>query len=765
MKRSDIVYIALLFTVSVILFLPLFSSSQPPALPVDGNGHLFKIHKLMDAGWKPWIMDWYAGFPFLRFYPPASYLLAALLGKILGSDIHGYAAALMITSFVGALSLWAYLGRTGRERFVAPVLFLLFPWHLGVAYLEGNFPRANSIALAPLFLLSALWLTDHWGRYFFASSLGISIVVLTHHSIIIPITLTTLVILWEELKEINALSNSLKVAGLVTALTAFWYVPFFIERGWTNFWNIYTNVWLFRGYSVRPEYFLQPAGMASLLFLCLVVLGGMMRRNIKWRTLVLLLVFIYLAFGAYSPTPWIHSVPPLSMIPPYRWMDMANLLIPLMVSDLLTGTTLRWKYGTASLLAVILVIGILLTPVEIGSYPHDLVEVSDFLKGQDGSDWRFVMYPLTGNALYSYMPALCSKPTVNGWYHEGNPAGREEWTMWYLLDTGGNATPYLRAYAVRFFITPANSPPDGYAPAAKIGHYTVYKSTVSFLQRVGFALVGKFYEMPRDYAYLEDPSELELIPPGSAGVIYAGQPSGNVEEILRRFVEKGGTVLWAPESSGKLFGIKARMAPIEGSSLDSDVYNVSRFAPFTYEGWPWYGPVFNEGRPLVRVGNETLIGLVHIGKGSLYLVGGNLLFHALYWNSSYELGLITSLAGNAGDFRYLGGNVSDGVYRAKFEASGPALLRVSEAYYPHWHIEVNGLNVETLRDDRTGLVLIPVNGSGEVVGEFRDPFLPMRLYSAIAWLIIGLYVLLEFSPKRRRVKIRRSKLPEPQSKA
>ncbi|WP_237705131.1 6-pyruvoyl-tetrahydropterin synthase-related protein [Thermococcus zilligii] len=706
----------------------------------------------MEAGWKPWIGDWYAGFPFLRFYPPASYLSAALLGKLLGADIRGYAATLMLTSLAGALALWVYLGRTGRERYVAPVLFLLFPWHLGVAYLEGNFPRANSIALSPLFLLSALWLTDRRSRYLFASSLGISIVALTHHSIILPLTLTTLVLLWEELKEVDALSNSLKVAGLVTALTAFWYIPFLMEREWTNFWDIYTNVWLFRGYSVRPEYFLQPAGMAFLLFPGLVILGGLMRKNIEWRKFVLLLVFIYLALGAYSPTPWIHSVPPLSMIPPYRWMDMANLLVPLMAADLLTGTTLRWRYGAAFLLTASLVTGILLTPVEIGSYSHDLIGVSGFLKGQEGSDWRFVMYPPTGNALYSYMPALCGKPTVNGWYHEGNPAGKGEWTMWYLLDAGGNSTPYLRAYAIRFFITPLNRSPEGYTEVVRIGRYTVYESNVSFLQRTNFVLVGKFYEMPLDYAYLEDPSGLELIPPGSAGVIYTGQPSRDVEKILREFVEKGGTVLWIPEKSGELFGIKARMTPIEGSSLSSDTYNVSRFAPFTYEGWPWYGPVFNEGRPLVRVGNETLIGVVHIGEGTLYLVGGNLLFHALYWNSSYELGIIASLAGNDGDFRYLGGNVSDGFYRAKFEARGQVLLRISEAYYPHWHVEVNGLKVKTLRDDRTGLTLVPVNGSGEVVGEFRDPFLPMRMYSAIAWMIIGLYVLFEFSPKRRGLK-------------
>ncbi|WP_297418737.1 6-pyruvoyl-tetrahydropterin synthase-related protein [Thermococcus sp.] len=758
MRKRDIAYIILLSAISVILFLPLFSLNQPPALSVDGNGHLFKIHKLMTAGWKPWIEDWYAGFPFLRFYPPASYLLAASLGKLFGADIRGYAATLMLTSIVGALALWVYLGKTGKERYAAPVLFLLFPWHIGVAYLEGNFPRANAIALSPLFLLSALWLTDHRRRYLFAASLGISIVVLTHHSIIIPLTLTTLVLLWDELKEVDALSNSVKAAGLVTVLTSFWYVPFFMDIRWTNFWNIYTDVWLFRGYSIRPEYFLQPAGLASLLILSLVILDGVLRRNIGWRKPALLLVFIYLSLGVYSPTPWIHSIPPLSMIPPYRWMDMANLLVPLMVSDLLTGMALRWKYVTASFLILILIIGIVLTPVETIHYPRDLIEVSDFLKEQSGSDWRFVMYPLIGEAFYSYMPALCGKATMNGWYHEGNPVGKGEWTMWYLLDTGGNATPYLKAYAVRFFVTSLNTSLWGYHPVERIGNYTVYESNVSFIQRVNFILVGKFYEMPLDYAYIENPSELELLPPGAAGVIYVGQPSGKFEKILREFTERGGTVLWIPETSGDLFGIRAEMAPINGFALSSRVYNVSHFAPFSYEGGPWYGPVFKMGKPIVKAGNEILIGEVRIGRGRLYLIGGNLLFHALYWNSSYELGLLVSLAGNTGKFKYIGGNVSDGMYRARFEANGPTLLRVSEAYYPYWHIEVNGREARVLRDDRTGLTLVPVNGSGEIEGEFRDPFLPMRMYSTIAWLIISLYVLFEFFPGKR-VKIKKVKTP------
>lgn len=152
------IYLIVLLTISIALFLPLLFS---PSLHGDNPRHLFKVHRLMEDGWKPWIKDWYAGFPFMRFYPSMSYLTAAFLGHILKSHIRGYAATLMVTSFLGALSLHTYLKKTGRDPYIAPVVFLLFPWLIWIAYFEGNFPRANAINLSPLFLLSVYFIAEH----------------------------------------------------------------------------------------------------------------------------------------------------------------------------------------------------------------------------------------------------------------------------------------------------------------------------------------------------------------------------------------------------------------------------------------------------------------------------------------------------------------------------------------------------------------------------------------------------------------------------
>lgn len=65
---------------------------------------------------------------------------------------------------------------------------------------------------------------------------------------------------------------------------------------------------------------------------------------------------------------------------------------------------------------------------------------------------------------------------------------------------------------------------------------------------------------------------------------------------------------------------------------------------------------------------------------------------------------------------------------------------------------MNGKLVEPIRDDRTGLTLITVSGKSTVDAEFRDPFMRLRAYSAIGWVVVLAYLLVEFF-WRRRLKV------------
>ncbi|WP_054841348.1 hypothetical protein [Thermococcus peptonophilus] len=141
-----------------------------------------------------------------------------------------------------------------------------------------------------------------------------------------------------------------------------------------------------------------------------------------------------------------------------------------------------------------------------------------------------------------------------------------------------------------------------------------------------------------------------------------------------------------------------------------------------------------------------MIGVVKLGKGTLYLVGGNILYHSIYWDSKKEAELVFGLARIDGSLNYTLLSRSDGKYSLIVSPSKPMLIRVSESYYPpHWEIRVNGELVEPIRDDRTGLTLITVSKASTVNAEFHDPFMRLRVYSAIGWAVVLAYVLLEFS--------------------
>lgn len=745
MKRG---YVLLLLAVSVVEFLPLFFAPANPDLKGDGLGHLFKVHKLMEDGWEPWIEEWYAGFPLLRFYPPGSYIIAAFFGKVFGSAVRGYAATLMLTAFLGALALHTYLKRLEKEPYVAPLVFLLFPWHLGVAYIEGNFPRANAIHLAPLFLLGVCLLREYRERYLLLSALSISLVVLTHHSIVIPLLILALALHWESLTELRVIGNAMRVIGAVIFLTAFWYIPFFYDREWTHFWNISTNKWLFHGYSVSPDRFITPPGIFMVALLTTAVAIGIRRQKLDTKKVTLVGTFAYLSLGQYSPTRWLYYLPIVSLIPPYRWLDVTSILVPLIVADSLEGMKPRPKAIAGLALVLIAAIPTAVLMPDIEPYPQNLVEIGRFLREQPGDDWRFTLYPLLGVAHYSYLPVLSSKGTMNGWYHEGNPAGDGEWRMWSLLETGKNATPYLRAYAVRFFISCTDTAPYGYTYRHTVGGCRVYDSNVSFVQPVSTLMAGHFYDLPLDYAYTEElPSNLS----GVIAVIYSGNPDNHTAENLWEFVKSGGTLIWVPESTDTLFGVRAQVRPINASELSSEVYNVSRFASFRYGDFPWYGPVFTNVSPIVSMGKWTLIGAKQIGNGTLYVLGGNFLYHIAYTGSQYELEVLKSLIPQEEARIQIDQLVrGDGRYSFRITAKKPVLLRVSEAYFPHWKVKVNGREANVVRDDRTGLTLVSVGaGSSEISAAFIDPFIKLRYYSALAWAIIAAYTLLEFAPMRR----------------
>ncbi|CUX77269.1 hypothetical protein CHITON_0490 [Thermococcus chitonophagus] len=682
---------------------------------------MFKVYKLIQDGWKPWINDWYTGYPFLKYYPPLSYLVAAFFGKILGTPIRGLAITLTLFSLIGMASLYK-LTKNVPLSLLYPTLLA----HSPIVTIEGAYPRLCALLVAPAFILGAKLILEGSAKEITLGSMLVSIVLLTHHSALLPLVVLMAVLY---LRRIPSGYNIVRAIGIILVLTAFFYVPFILDYRYSNFFTITKHPYLFEYTSIKLKEILLSKYLLLMVPLLLTLLLSV-RKTIRHITLAVTLII--LATGYYSPVRSFYSLPLLSKMLPYRWLDVLPLVLVL-------GSSEVERKSIVKITAVALIIAVtLVLPYSIGGMPKDYLELAEFLKDEKERDWRFYVVPAV--APYSYLPALTGKLSLNGWYHEGNPADKEYSRMVYVVDRvihhgqdNNLAEHYLLPYAARFFITSIQSPvPKPYKYVGKIGRFRIYEANTSFFTPVDLLIVGRFYDLPYRYIYM--PS-LTDIPQGVRTVMYLGEPKKSEERILLGFVKEGGTLIVIPERAGEFLGIKSVLIAMP---------NVTGFAPFVYEGKTWYGPVFKGNlTPIVKVSNYTLIGFKDVGKGRIYFIGGNLLFHSLYWNSSKELNFIFSLAKHENaSLEYGNFIIGDTMFRATLNSTSGVAAIISIAYYPYWKVYIDGREVKVWRDYRTGLMVVSIpKGVHKIEGVYRDPFINLRYYSLLGWVLAGAYVL------------------------
>jgi len=147
LKRGEAVLTALsaltaLGTVSIEV-INLFQPGFPPSWGGDAYGHLFEVWKLYHYGWKPWIEDWYSGFPFLRFYPPLAYLVAWGLSILASDPVVGYKLLATLSFPLAAAFMYIALRSLGFGRltsYLSSIVYTSSPWILRVVSPEGALP-------------------------------------------------------------------------------------------------------------------------------------------------------------------------------------------------------------------------------------------------------------------------------------------------------------------------------------------------------------------------------------------------------------------------------------------------------------------------------------------------------------------------------------------------------------------------------------------------------------------------------------------------
>ena len=135
----------------------------------NASGHDFQFHlaSWMDTAgqwregifyprWAEWA-NWGFGEPRFIFYPPASWMMGALLGTIFPWSFAPI-AFLWLTLIAGGMSMWK-LAREwlpGKQAAIAALFFVLNAYHLVIVYYRSDFAELLAGALLPLLVWAAL---------------------------------------------------------------------------------------------------------------------------------------------------------------------------------------------------------------------------------------------------------------------------------------------------------------------------------------------------------------------------------------------------------------------------------------------------------------------------------------------------------------------------------------------------------------------------------------------------------------------------------
>ncbi len=205
------------------------------------------------------------------------------------------------------------------------------PTICGFCHLRGNFPRFVAINLAPpLLVLGFIYIFRGDRRKALTAGVLISLVLLTHHTLAVSFGLVLLFLLPPYLRETKrewrTPIQNLFIAGIVAFLiSAFWVLPFILEKGNAHFLKENAIDYLFKFQSARlGGEILLPTGpgrstRGGLMYLG--IFGGALMTIKRKKTLsiaVLAGVFtsLLLSLGYYGPTPWLNRLPILDLIPP-----------------------------------------------------------------------------------------------------------------------------------------------------------------------------------------------------------------------------------------------------------------------------------------------------------------------------------------------------------------------------------------------------------------------------------------------------------------
>jgi 6-pyruvoyl-tetrahydropterin synthase related domain len=319
------------------------------------SGHDFQFHLaswidvaaqwhegILYPRWAEWA-NWGYGEPRFIFYPPASWMLGATLGTILGWTA-APVAYIWLTLVASGMSMWKLAREwlSSTESAVSAVFFALNPYNLLVAYYRSDFAELLAAALFPLLILGA-WrvIQEGWPRVPFLALVFAGIWLCDAPAAVIA-TYSLVLLLAIGVALRRSLRSALCGATALAAgfgLAAFYIIPAATERKWVQIAEaISENLQPQRNFVFTrggdPEFVLFN-WKVSTLALGVILLVGILgifaarrRREFPQLWWILVALSAVSALTMFSPSEFVWRILPELRFVQFPWRFLGVLAVP-----------------------------------------------------------------------------------------------------------------------------------------------------------------------------------------------------------------------------------------------------------------------------------------------------------------------------------------------------------------------------------------------------------------------------------------------------
>ncbi len=350
----------------------------------NASGHDIQFHL---ASWMEVVQQWHQGIFYPRwaewanfgfgeprfiFYPPASWLLGAVLGLILPWRMVPGAFIWVALVIAGAsMHRLARAWLRPQDAIAAAVLYAVNPYHLVIVYYRSDFAELLASAFFPFLILQTLLLVrEGWSRVP-RFAIVFALIWLTNAPAAVIATYSVAVIVGAGIVLSRSLKPVLHAAvagGSGFALAAFYILPAIVEQRWVEISQALApelQPWrnfLFT-HADDPEFVLfnlKVSGVALLVVLVFgiaAVLAARRRESAPgmfWSLLSLGLISLILMFP-WTVWLWRH-VPELAFVQfPWRWLAPLDVIAVFFFCAAIASLKRRWiAWGLAAIVLVAL---------------------------------------------------------------------------------------------------------------------------------------------------------------------------------------------------------------------------------------------------------------------------------------------------------------------------------------------------------------------------------------------------------------------------